>query len=122
MNQQIAAVIVNRKENKLKVCSNLRLIVIFYITFFLMILVLIQSQKECGYDLDICFVNFDYHLFILWSSVVCGDDCTVYDSRKFIKNVSETTAPGDKPQFVGVREQRVTQISISVLCGLSIFL
>jgi hypothetical protein len=61
IDQQITAVVVNRKENKLKICSNLRLIVIFYITFFLMILALIQSQKGCGYHLDICFVNFDYH-------------------------------------------------------------
>jgi hypothetical protein len=38
-----------------------------------------------------------------------------------LKMVSETAAPGDKPQFLGVREQRVTQISIFVLCGLSIF-
>ncbi len=38
-----------------------------------------------------------------------------------LKIVSETAAPGDKQQFLGVQEQRVTQISISVLCGLSIF-
>ncbi len=37
-----------------------------------------------------------------------------------LKMVSETAAPGDKPQFLGVQEQRVTKISISVLCGLSV--
>ena len=38
-----------------------------------------------------------------------------------LKMLSETAAPGDKPQFLGVREQRVTHILIFVLCGLSIF-
>lgn len=34
---------------------------------------------------------------------------------------SESAAPGEKPQFLGVREQRLTHITIFVLCGLSIF-
>jgi sodium bicarbonate transporter 10 len=114
MDQQITAVIINRKENKLKVCSNLRLKVIFYN--------LIQLQKGCGYHLD---------LFVLSILVVI---CSFFGLPWFVaatvlamthvnslKMVSETAAPGDKPQFLGVREQRVTQISIFVLCGLSIF-
>mgnify|MGYP000651524366 CR=1 FL=1 len=38
-----------------------------------------------------------------------------------LKMVSQTAAPGDRPKFLGVREQRVTQIGIFLLCGLSIF-
>jgi len=34
---------------------------------------------------------------------------------------SESAAPGEKPQFLGVREQRVTHVCIFVLCGLSVF-
>ena len=37
-----------------------------------------------------------------------------------LKMESETSAPGEKPQFLGVREQRVTQIMIFLLVGLSI--
>lgn len=35
---------------------------------------------------------------------------------------SECAAPGEKPQFLGVREQRVTHILIFVLVGVSVFL
>lgn len=35
---------------------------------------------------------------------------------------SECAAPGEKPQFLGVREQRVTHITIFVLVGVSVFL
>lgn len=35
---------------------------------------------------------------------------------------SECAAPGEKPQFLGVREQRVTHIAIFVLVGVSVFL
>ena len=35
---------------------------------------------------------------------------------------SETAAPGERPQFLGVREQRVTGVLIFVLIGLSVFL
>ena len=35
---------------------------------------------------------------------------------------SETAAPGEKPQFLGIREQRLTAFLAAVLIGLSIFL
>ena len=38
-----------------------------------------------------------------------------------LKMESESSAPGEKPQFLGVREQRVTHVSIFVLCGFSVF-
>jgi len=34
---------------------------------------------------------------------------------------SESAAPGDKPKFLGVREQRLTHIIIFEFCGLPIF-
>ena len=37
-----------------------------------------------------------------------------------LKMESETTAPGEKPQFLGVREQRVTGVMVFVLTGLSV--
>ena len=96
MDQQITAVIINRKEHKL--------------------------QKGCGYHLD---------LFIL-SILICI--CSTFGLPWFVAATvlslthvnsltthSESAAPGDKPKFLGIREQRVTQVTIFVLCGLSIF-
>jgi solute carrier family 4 (sodium bicarbonate transporter), member 10 len=95
MDQQITAVIVNRKENKLK--------------------------KGCGYHLD---------LFIL---AILIQICTVLGCPWFVaatvlsinhvnslKLESETAAPGEKPQFLGVREQRVTHIMIFLTIGCSV--
>jgi sodium bicarbonate transporter 10 len=95
MDQQITAVIINRKENKLK--------------------------KGCGYHLD---------LFIL---AILIQVCTILGCPWFVaatvlsinhvnslKLESETAAPGEKPQFLGVREQRVTQILIFVTIGCSV--
>ncbi|XP_054282194.1 sodium bicarbonate cotransporter 3-like isoform X2 [Macrosteles quadrilineatus] len=95
MDQQITAVIVNRKENKLK--------------------------KGCGYHLD---------LFVLCILIAV---CSIMGLPWFVaatvlsinhvnslKLESECAAPGDKPQFLGVREQRVTHILIFLMIGLSV--
>lgn len=95
MDQQITAVIVNRKENKLK--------------------------KGCGYHLD---------LFVL---AILIQLCTVLGIPWFVaatvlsinhvnslKVESETAAPGEKPQFLGVREQRFTHIMIFLTIGCSV--
>ncbi|XP_033208483.1 sodium bicarbonate cotransporter 3 isoform X1 [Belonocnema kinseyi] len=97
MDQQITAVIVNRKENKLK--------------------------KGCGYHLD---------LFVL---AILIQICTVMGLPWFVaatvlsinhvnslKLESECAAPGEKPQFLGVREQRVTHILIFLMIGCSVLL
>jgi hypothetical protein len=39
-----------------------------------------------------------------------------------LKEMSENTAPGERPKFMGVREQRATTLIMSVLIGLSVFL
>ena len=36
--------------------------------------------------------------------------------------MSENTAPGEKPVFIGIREQRVSTLLMSILTGLSVFL
>ncbi|XP_064542003.1 electroneutral sodium bicarbonate exchanger 1 isoform X13 [Drosophila montana] len=97
MDQQITAVIVNRKENKLK--------------------------KGCGYHLD---------LFVLSGLIAI---CSVMGLPWFVaatvlsinhvnslKLESECSAPGEKPQFLGVREQRVTHIMIFLTIGGSVLL
>ncbi|XP_039308124.1 sodium-driven chloride bicarbonate exchanger isoform X3 [Solenopsis invicta] len=97
MDQQITAVIVNRKENKLK--------------------------KGCGYHLD---------LFIL---AILIEICSVMGLPWFVaatvlsinhvnslKLESECAAPGEKPHFLGVREQRVTHILIFLMIGCSVLL
>ncbi|XP_061943326.1 electroneutral sodium bicarbonate exchanger 1 isoform X9 [Apis cerana] len=97
MDQQITAVIVNRKENKLK--------------------------KGCGYHLD---------LFIL---AILIEICSVMGLPWFVaatvlsinhvnslKLESECAAPGEKPRFLGVREQRVTHILIFLMIGCSVLL
>ncbi|XP_026669481.1 electroneutral sodium bicarbonate exchanger 1 isoform X9 [Ceratina calcarata] len=97
MDQQITAVIVNRKENKLK--------------------------KGCGYHLD---------LFIL---AILIQICSVMGLPWFVaatvlsinhvnslKLESECAAPGEKPQFLGVREQRATHILIFLMIGCSVLL
>ncbi|XP_071569998.1 electroneutral sodium bicarbonate exchanger 1 isoform X8 [Temnothorax nylanderi] len=97
MDQQITAVIVNRKENKLK--------------------------KGCGYHLD---------LFVL---AILIEICSVMGLPWFVaatvlsinhvnslKLESECAAPGEKPHFLGVREQRVTHILIFLMIGCSVLL
>lgn len=86
----------NRKENKLK--------------------------KGCGYHLDLFILS----LLIITCSVLglpwfVAATVLSMTHVKSLEMESESAAPGEKPQFLGVREQRVTHITIFVLCGLSIF-
>ncbi|XP_028272918.1 electrogenic sodium bicarbonate cotransporter 4 [Parambassis ranga] len=97
MDQQISAVIVNRKENKLK--------------------------KGCGYHLDLFWVGV--LMFVCsfmglpWYVAATVISIAHIDS---LKMESESSAPGEQPQFLGVREQRLTGVLVFVLTGLSIFL
>ncbi|KAG7489240.1 electrogenic sodium bicarbonate cotransporter 4-like isoform X1 [Solea senegalensis] len=97
MDQQISAVIVNRKENKLK--------------------------KGCGYHLDLFWVGILMVTCSLmglpWYVAATVISIAHIDS---LKMESESSAPGEQPQFLGVREQRVTGILVFVLTGVSIFL
>uniref|UniRef100_A0A3Q2UQZ2 Anion exchange protein n=1 Tax=Fundulus heteroclitus TaxID=8078 RepID=A0A3Q2UQZ2_FUNHE len=97
MDQQISAVIVNRKENKLK--------------------------KGCGYHLDLFWVGVLMaacsFLGLPWYVAATVISIAHIDS---LKMESESSAPGEQPQFLGVREQRVTGLLVFVLTGVSIFL
>uniref|UniRef100_A0A8C6QR55 Anion exchange protein n=1 Tax=Nannospalax galili TaxID=1026970 RepID=A0A8C6QR55_NANGA len=97
MDQQITAVIVNRKENKLR--------------------------KAAGYHLDLFWVGILMALCsftgLPWYVAATVISIAHIDS---LKMETETSAPGEQPQFLGVREQRVTGIMVFILTGISVFL
>uniref|UniRef100_H3DNF4 Anion exchange protein n=1 Tax=Tetraodon nigroviridis TaxID=99883 RepID=H3DNF4_TETNG len=97
MDQQISAVIVNRKENKLK--------------------------KGCGYHLDLFWVGILMaacsFMGLPWYVAATVISIAHIDS---LKMESESSAPGEQPQFLGVREQRITGVLVFALTGVSIFL
>uniref|UniRef100_A0A914WV03 Anion exchange protein n=1 Tax=Plectus sambesii TaxID=2011161 RepID=A0A914WV03_9BILA len=97
MDQQITAVIVNRKDN--------------------------QLRKGLGYHLDL--------LIIVCLIVICsflGIPFYVAATVLSIMHVdslrlqSECSAPGVKPQFLGVKEQRLTAIIAHIMIGFSVLL
>lgn len=95
MDQQITAVIVNRKEHKLK--------------------------KGGGYHLDLFIVA----VLIMVNSVfglpwfVAATVLSINHVNS-LKVESECAAPGEKPRFLGVRENRITHILIFTVIGLSV--
>ncbi|TRY61887.1 hypothetical protein TCAL_09266 [Tigriopus californicus] len=97
MDQQITAVIVNRKEHKLK--------------------------KGSGYHLDLLIVM----ILIIFCSIfglpwfVAATVLSI-NHVKSLTRESECAAPGEKPQFLGIREQRVTHVLIFIFIGVSVFL
>uniref|UniRef100_A0A6I8NN81 Anion exchange protein n=1 Tax=Ornithorhynchus anatinus TaxID=9258 RepID=A0A6I8NN81_ORNAN len=97
MDQQITAVIVNRKENKLR--------------------------KASGYHLDLLWVGLLLgvcsFLGLPWYVAATVISIAHIDS---LKMETETSAPGEQPQFLGVREQRVTGLIVFILTGTSVFL
>lgn len=97
MDHQITAVIVNRRENKLK--------------------------KGYGYHLDLLVVSI-----ALIVCTVCGLPWFVGATVLSITHVNslkqsdlDSTAPGEKPEFCGVAEQRITGVLIFLMIGLSVF-
>uniref|UniRef100_A0AC35FWP3 Anion exchange protein n=1 Tax=Panagrolaimus sp. PS1159 TaxID=55785 RepID=A0AC35FWP3_9BILA len=97
MDQQITAVIVNRKDNKLK--------------------------KGYGYHLDLLIIT----ILVLICSIlglpfyVAATVLSVMHVDS-LKVESECAAPGEKPQFLGVKEQRLTAILSHVIILCSVFL
>ncbi|KAM6231292.1 electroneutral sodium bicarbonate exchanger 1-like [Spheniscus humboldti] len=96
MDQQITAVIVNRKEHRLK--------------------------KGCGYHLDLFMVAVMLGVCSVmglpWFVAATVLSITHVNS---LKVESECSAPGEQPKFLGIREQRVTGLMIFVLMGCSVF-
>ncbi|XP_016357090.1 electrogenic sodium bicarbonate cotransporter 1 isoform X6 [Sinocyclocheilus anshuiensis] len=97
MDQQITAVIVNRKEHKLK--------------------------KGAGYHLDLFWVAVLLavcsFMGLPWYVAATVISIAHIDS---LKMETETSAPGEQPKFLGVREQRVTGVFVFILTGLSVFM
>uniref|UniRef100_A0A663LPQ3 Anion exchange protein n=1 Tax=Athene cunicularia TaxID=194338 RepID=A0A663LPQ3_ATHCN len=96
MDQQITAVIVNRKEHRLK--------------------------KGCGYHLDLFIVAVMLGVCSVmglpWFVAATVLSLTHVSS---LKVESKCSAPGEQSQFLGIREQRVTGLMIFVLMGCSVF-
>ncbi|KAM9783143.1 sodium bicarbonate cotransporter 3-like [Neosynchiropus ocellatus] len=97
MDQQITAVIVNRKENKLK--------------------------KGCGYHLDLLVVAVMLGVCSImglpWFVAATVLSISHVNSLKL---ESACAAPGEQPKFLGIREQRVTGFMIFILMGCSVFM
>ncbi|GFY49891.1 sodium-driven chloride bicarbonate exchanger [Trichonephila inaurata madagascariensis] len=96
MDQQITAVIVNRKENNLK--------------------------KGCGYHLDLFVLAFLIAICSIlglpWFVATTILSITHVNS---LKKFTISSAPGERRRFLGVREQRVTHFCVFILIGLSVF-
>ncbi|XP_030267631.1 sodium bicarbonate cotransporter 3-like isoform X8 [Sparus aurata] len=97
MDQQITAVIINRKEHKLK--------------------------KGCGYHLDLLVVAIMLGVCSImglpWFVAATVLSISHVNSLKLESGCS---APGEQPKFLGIREQRVTGFMIFVLMGCSVFM
>ncbi|NXG22017.1 S4A4 protein, partial [Grallaria varia] len=97
MDQQITAVILNRREYKL--------------------------QKGAGFHLDLLCVS----LLMVVTSVTGLPwyvSATVISlaHMESLRKESETSAPGEPPEFLGIREQRLTGLAVFVLMGVSVFM
>uniref|UniRef100_A0A8C8VQT3 Anion exchange protein n=1 Tax=Pelusios castaneus TaxID=367368 RepID=A0A8C8VQT3_9SAUR len=97
MDQQITAVILNRKEYRL--------------------------QKGAGFHLDLFCVS----LLMVFTSVTGLPwyvSATVISLAHMdsLKKESMTSAPGEQPKFLGIREQRLTGLVVFILTGVSVFL
>lgn len=97
MDQQITAVIVNRKENKLKKGKGYHLDL-----FIVAILIMICSLLGLPWFVAATVLSINHVMSL--------------------KQESECTAPGERPKFLGVREQRVTGVTIFFVIGMSVLL
>ncbi|KAL7891442.1 hypothetical protein AOLI_G00009180 [Acnodon oligacanthus] len=97
MDQQITAVIVNRKEHKL--------------------------LKGCGYHLDLLMVGVMLAVCSVmglpWFVAATVLSISHVNSLKL---ESESAAPGEQPRFLGIREQRLTGLLIFLLMGCSVLM
>ncbi|NXN32753.1 S4A4 protein, partial [Nycticryphes semicollaris] len=97
MDQQITAVILNRREYKL--------------------------QKGAGFHLDLFCVSL---LMVVTSATGLPwyVSATVISlaHMESLRKESTTSAPGEHPEFLGIREQRLTGLAVFVLTGVSVFM
>ncbi|NWR67609.1 S4A4 protein, partial [Bucorvus abyssinicus] len=97
MDQQITAVILNRREYKL--------------------------QKGAGFHLDLLCVS----LLMVVTSVTGLPwyvSATVISlaHMESLRKDSTSSAPGEHPMFLGIREQRLTGLAVFILMGISVFM
>ncbi|XP_054840901.1 anion exchange protein 4 [Eublepharis macularius] len=97
MDQQITAVILNRKEYKLQKGAG------FHLDFFCVSLLMILTSV----------MGLPWYVSATVISLAHMDS---------LKKESNTRAPGEQPKFLGIREQRVTGLMVFLLTGLSVFL
>ncbi|KAM4677450.1 anion exchange protein 4 [Discoglossus pictus] len=97
MDQQITAVILNRKEYKLKKGAGIHL------DFFCIALLFILTS----------FMGFPWFVSATVISLA---------HMNSLKMETTTSAPGEQPKFLGIREQRVTGLVVFILTGASVFL
>ncbi|CAF2512655.1 unnamed protein product [Rotaria sp. Silwood2] len=96
MDQQITAVIINRKEFKLK--------------------------KKLGYHLDLFILSITVFVqSLLGLPWFVAATVLALTHVNALKIMSENTAPGEKPRFEGIIEQRVSALLMAILTGLSVF-
>ncbi|NXS72234.1 S4A4 protein, partial [Pandion haliaetus] len=97
MDQQITAVILNRREYKL--------------------------QKGAGFHLDLLCVSL---LVVVTSATGLPwyVSATVISlaHMESLRKESATSAPGEHPKFLGIREQRLTGLAVFILTGVSVFM
>ncbi|NXN99366.1 S4A4 protein, partial [Rhinopomastus cyanomelas] len=97
MDQQITAVILNRREYKL--------------------------QKGAGFHLDLLCVSL---LMVVTSATGLPwyVSATVISlaHMESLRKESTTSAPGEHPEFLGIREQRLTGLAVFILMGVSVFM
>uniref|UniRef100_A0A5S6QFQ1 Anion exchange protein n=1 Tax=Trichuris muris TaxID=70415 RepID=A0A5S6QFQ1_TRIMR len=97
MDQNITSVIINRPDNKL--------------------------QKGFGYHLDLTVISI---LMIVCSTLgipfyVAATVISLIHLES-LRIMSQIAAPGEKPAFLGIKEQRVTALIAHILIGLAVFL
>ncbi|KAE8614406.1 hypothetical protein XENTR_v10008149 [Xenopus tropicalis] len=97
MDQQITAVILNRKEYKLRKGAG------FHLDFFCIALLIIITS----------FMGLPWFVSATVISLAHMDS---------LKMESNTSAPGEQPKFLGIREQRVSGLAVFILTGASVFL
>ncbi|NXT59387.1 S4A4 protein, partial [Pluvianellus socialis] len=97
MDQQITAVILNRREYKL--------------------------QKGAGFHLDFLCVSL-LMVVTSFTGLPWYVSATVISlaHMESLRKESATSAPGEHPEFLGIREQRLTGLVVFILTGVSIFM
>lgn len=131
MDQQITAVIINRKEHKLLVTkTDLKIQIIqlplagdYSSVMHVPTCSVSVTQKGCGYHLDLLMVGV-----MLAVCSIMGLPWFVAATVLSISHVnslkleSESSAPGEQPRFLGIREQRFTGLIIFLLMGCSVLM